>query len=208
MKCKTLLLPVFILFALTSQAQKNSWYIGGNTGFANTSYKTETNGTNSNTGKISSWSLSPEIGTFLTNNLAVGLGVTFNGTKSDPQNNLFNTTRQTMTGGTAYTRYFFGKEAFKPFAGFNVSVLSGKGKTTSVSTNFETTTNSFGANLNAGFSYAVSKRVNVLGSMGFLGYRRTSSTQTGTDLKQITSEFGIDANSLGDRFNIGFYFTL
>ncbi|HMR90457.1 MAG TPA: hypothetical protein PKD51_19985, partial [Saprospiraceae bacterium] len=67
--------------------------------------------------------------------------------------------------------------------------------------------NIFGANLNAGFGYSFSEKWTVIGSFGFFGYEsRTSTSPSGTET--TTSDFGLDVSTLGNRFNVGFYYTL
>jgi outer membrane protein W len=194
---------------LSLKAQEGSWYVGGNAGFSTSQGKTEINNTETKTGKGNNWSFSPEIGTFLTNQIQVGIGVTINGSKSDNQATPQNTETTTNSyGGTLYGRCYFGKEAFKPFIGLNASVLPGNSKSTTGNTTFKSKTMSFGANVNAGFGYALSKRVTAVGSFGFFGYNYNSSEPANSNTKFKQSSFGFDANTLGNRFNIGFYYTL
>lgn len=195
------------LFSLPGSAQKGSWYLGGNAGI--TFSKGEAIGGGlPNSGKNTFWSLSPEVGTFITNDIQFGTGITFSGSKSENQATPFrNIYKSNFYGGSVYTRKFWGKETFKPFVGLNARVSEGKGINESGSTTIESKQSQFTANIDAGFSYALSKRVMAIGSFGFLGYSSSVSKQTGSNIKNKNSSFGIDANSLGDRFNIGFYYT-
>lgn len=191
-----------------AMAQKQSWYIGGNVGFSSSKQKTTLGGVSSNDGKVTAWSFSPEIGTFLTNNWQLGLGVTLSGSKNDPQQMNSTVTKSTNYGGTLYTRYFFGSGAFRPFVGANATVLPGTGSNTTGSVETKYTTLNWGINANAGFGYALSKKVTAVGSFGMLGFSQQVLKEKVTGDKQTTSTFGIDANSLGNRFTIGVYFTL
>jgi hypothetical protein len=204
---KAFTLITISIFSLSASAQKGSWYLGGNVGFSSSQYK-QTGGVFTNTAKNTSWSFSPEIGTFIKNNIQIGLGITLFGTKSN--NHAIPTptiNKDNSYGGTVYTRKFWGKEAFKPFVGLIIQASKGKGTSRFGTVSFENKLSQFSANMNAGFSYALSKRVTALGSVGFLGYSSSVSEQTGSNIKNKNSSFGIDANSLGDRFNIGFYYT-
>lgn len=120
-------------------------------------------------------------------------------------------TSNSLYGGTVYTRYFFGEgsKAFRPFLGFNVSALPGTSKATTLtnpSVSNSTDLFLFGTNVNAGFGYALSQKVAVVGSLGVLGFTTLSETAQNGD-KTTTNSFGFDANSLGNRFNIGIYYT-
>ena len=208
MKTKTFLLSAFALVSISATAQKGSWYLGGNAGLSSTQSKFDNGSITVDGGKSTNWSFSPEVGTFITNNIQVGIGATMYGNKSDAQATpVSNINKSISYGGTVYSRYFFGKEAFKPFVGLNVSVLSGSSKTINGNVTSEGPDNfTFGSNINAGFGYAISKRFTTLGSFGFLGYNRF--TQKSGNSKSTTTNFGLDAQSLGNRFNIGFYYTI
>jgi Outer membrane protein beta-barrel domain len=207
MKKTTILLCVLALATISATAQKKSWYMGGNAGFSSSQTKHNNGTTTVDGSKNTNWTFSPEVGTFITNNIQIGVGITMAGNKSDNQSTPININKSTSYGGTLYSRYFFGKEAFKPFVGLNVSALSGGSKTTIGSVTSDGPDNfTFGTNINAGFGYAISKRFTTVGSFGFLGY--TKYTQKQGNAKYTSTSFGLDAQSLGNRFNVGFYYTL
>lgn len=209
MKTKTILLSAFALVSISATAQKGSWYLGGNAGLSTSQDKREAGNVTSNEGKTTRWTFSPEIGTFLTDRVQLGLGITLAGSKVDDQDSPTpGVTRNNSYGATLYSRYFFGKEAFKPFVGVNVSAAPGKSKYTEGNFTSESETFNFGANINAGFGYAISKRFTAVGSFGFLGYEYESSEVTGSNVKNKTSTFGLDAGTLGNRFTVGFYYTI
>lgn len=193
------------LLVLGAQAQAGSWYIGGNAGYNVTQQKLS----GSKGEKSTSWSFSPEIGTFLTNNFQVGAAITLAGEQTEYNDTFNRSIKSGMTGGSVYARYFFGNGTFRPFAGINVTILPGSTtyKESTQPTNHYKTIN-FGANLNAGFALALSARVTAVGSFGALGYTRTVAKQEGSSMKNITESFGIsDAGTLGQRFNVGIYYT-
>lgn len=206
MKFASLLLLALVITGISVKAQTGSWYIGGNVGFSTQQNKTETANTATNTGKTTGWAFSPEFGTFLTDNVQIGLALTLAGSKYDNQATSPSITKNNSYGGTLYSRYFFGKNAFKPFVGINVAALPGKSKITQGSSSTEAKTFQFQSNINAGFGYSLSKKVTAVGSFGFLGFQSTTSKSGNTKMKY--SSFGLDAGSLGNRFNIGFYYTL
>ncbi|MDA3614979.1 outer membrane beta-barrel protein [Polluticaenibacter yanchengensis] len=206
---KKFFMAAAIMGIVTSgMAQKDSWYIGGNVGFSSKKDKVEAGSTTVDGTKTTSWTFSPEIGTFLTNNWQVGVGLNIGGAKTDPNSTGSTVSTTTRYGGTLYTRYFFGTGAFRPFLGANATVLPGKIKNTIGNTSTELQSFNFGINGNAGFAYALAKRVTAVGSLGVLGFEHTSNKAKGSDVKTKTNSFGLDANSLGNRFTIGVYYTL
>lgn len=199
---KKLLFTAFVVASSFAFGQKGSWYVGGTTGFSSGSTKVD-----SVTQKRMSWAFSPEIGTFLTNNIQLGLGITMNGSKREQINT--STSNQFQGGGTLYGRYFFGENAFRPFVGLNVSTLIGKNTTEFTNPllpKTETDVFTFNTNLNIGFAYALSPKFTVVGSFGTLGFNSEKSTpKNGT--ATVNNDFGLDASSLGNRFTIGIYYT-
>ncbi|MFD2721532.1 outer membrane beta-barrel protein [Hymenobacter monticola] len=198
--------------AFSAQAQQGSLYIGGQAGF-NTS-NTETDGSlgTITIRKASNYSFSPELGTFLSNQLQLGVGVTVSGSREESPRS-FGTTlisRTNRFGGTVYGRYFFGEGNFRPFLGLNVSVLPGNRTEESsgvANSTTKYTTLDLGANLNAGFAYGLNTRWTVVGSFGTLGFQRSTSKLDDIDYKTTTTDFGLNVNTLGNLFTVGVYYT-
>lgn len=201
-----------VLGALTARAQKGSLYIGGQAGFNTSNTELDSNGTTATTRKASNYSFSPEIGTFLSNQVQLGVGFTFSGSKQEtPLAQGSPSTRTNRYGGTLYSRYFFGEGNFRPFLGLNASVLPGNrtdeinGFPGSVATKYNTL--DLGANLNAGFALGLNTRFTVVGSFGTLGFQRSTAKQENSNLKTTTTDFGLNANTLGNLFTVGVYYT-
>ena len=192
-----------------SFAQQGSWYIGGNAGFSSTQEKTETSSVTLDGAKYTSWSFSPEVGTFLTNNFQLGVALSLAGDKREANDALKTTDRGSMLGGTVYGRYFFNTGAFRPFIGVNVSALPGSQITSRTgAADLKTKTMNLGANLNAGFALALSPVVTAVGSFGAVGFNQFTSEVDGSNVKHTSTTFGFkDAGTLGQRFNIGIYYT-
>lgn len=199
---------------LVAAAQKGSFYIGGQAGFNSTSTTVDNNGTSTTTGKLNNYSFSPEIGTFLSNQLQLGVGFTFSGsTQENPSTTGVGASASTNInrfGGTVYARHFFGAGNFRPFLGVNVSVLPGNSTVQSGGVaNSTTKYNTFdlGANLNAGFGYGLTERLTVVGSFGTFGYQRSTAKQEDRDYRTTTNNFGLNVNTLGNLFTVGVYYT-
>ncbi|HLO56407.1 MAG TPA: outer membrane beta-barrel protein [Saprospiraceae bacterium] len=193
MKTLVAVLMIFTLGALN--AQKGSFYLGGNVGFNSTSEKVGNNDKKT----TSNWALSPEIGTWLSDNLQAGIALNIGGASND-----FASTN--LVGATLYARNWWKPgQSFRPFVGLNLSYSTGK--RTLKNSNYENKYNSLGANLNAGFGYSLSEKWAVIGSFGFLGFESGKSEDT-AGVETTSSDFGFDVSTLGNRFNVGFYYTL
>lgn len=148
--------------------------MGGNAGLSSSQNKRTAGGITTEEGKNTSWSFSPEVGTFLTEHLQLGLGLTLTGSKFDDQDTPTpGITKSNSLGATLYSRYFFGKEAFKPFVGVNVTAAPGKSKYTEGSFTSESETFGFGANINAVLDMPSAKDLLRSVHLGSLGIIRT-----------------------------------
>ena len=194
---KKIILASVLFFGATAYGQKGSWYLGGSAGF---SMGTTTQ--DSTTVKRSSWSASPEIGTFLTDHIQLGLGITSSGSHTD-----FMTTgslKNLQFGGTVYSRYLFGDGAFKPFLGISAGYLYGESRSSGSSSSNIATIN---ASFSAGFAYYVTPRIGIFGSVGVLGYTNNRTSANGVP-DVVMNDFGFNASTLGNRFTIGMYYTI
>lgn len=201
---KIILIPAFILGA-TVYAQKGSWYLGGNAGGS----MGDTRKYGNTSQKRSNWNISPEVGTFLTNHLQVGLGANFGQTYLWGGSQL--RSKMTGMGGNAHLRYLFGERNFKPFLGVSFSYGTGKtsewdylwdnGTTTKVALP-EVKQQTLNASITAGFFYDLSPRISLYGSMNVLGYNQQKYNGA------ISRDIGFNASSnLSSRFSVGIYYT-
>jgi outer membrane protein W len=172
-------------------AQSGSWYVGGSASLRNS--KPE-NGTGT-----TSWGFSPEVGTFLSNQIQVGGALRFTGGSNDFISKSF--------GITPYGRYFFQEgKSFRPFLGAGLPFSRSNGQVVSGTTVFDLESQSFGLSLNGGFAYGISDKWAVLGSLGFLQFLRTSS-KLNIGPKSNSFDTNLGVNTLGNPFNIGIYYT-
>ncbi|HLO56406.1 MAG TPA: outer membrane beta-barrel protein [Saprospiraceae bacterium] len=190
---KTLATILMIFTFSTLFSQKGTFYLGGSAGLISSSSKTGSNPSN----KSTDWALSPEIGTWISDNLQTGVAINFGGSSSEGSS-------ASYFGATLYARnYWKAGQSFRPFVGLNIG--AGVEKVTISNRIGEISDNVFGANLMAGFGYSLSEKWTVIGSFGFLGYEtRTSKNLSGVET--TFSDFGLDVSTLGNRFNVGFYY--
>lgn len=195
---KKIILTSILLIGITAYGQeKGSWYLGGSGGF---SMGSSTQG--STTTKRSSWSFSPEVGTFLTDHIQLGLGITAGGSNNDFSN--LSSVKNQQYGGSIYSRYLFGDGAFRPFLGVSGSFLAGQNRTYPNGTKNDL--NTINANFSAGFAYYVTPRIGIFGSIGVLGYTYSREMYPSSPNK-VNQDFGFNASTLGNRFTIGMYYT-
>lgn len=201
---KQLLFTAMMLGAGAASAQQGSFFAGGSAGF---STNTQKSGSTVNYKSVS-WSFSPEVGTYLTDRVQLGVGLTLNGAKQEFGNVNINRVESINYGGTIYGRYLFGELPFKPFVGVNLTALPGKSTSTNDATNISTTAHylKLGANANVGFLFALSPRFTAYGSFGLVGYN-VNLADNGGGYDDVQSGFTADLNTLGNRFTIGIYYT-
>lgn len=177
-------------FGMSVLAQDGAVYIGGMAGF--TSTKNSSPG--SSDFKSSNWNFSPEIGTWLTDDLQLGLSLNISGSKNDSD-------RKTSTiAPSAYIRKWKSLgEKFSIFGGFNTGFSNVKVD----NSGSETEVLGIQTFLDFGAAFAVSERWGVVGRYATLGFAIAENKDT--DEKSVS--FGLDVNTLGNPFNIGIYYT-
>ncbi len=194
---------VFLIGALTAQAQQGNWYLGGVVNYSSTTDKSASGQELTN----SSWGIGPEIGTFLTDNIQIGLKVGLYGAVYELTDGK---DRDFSLGPTIYVRRIFHiTDNFSTFAGLYAGITSGTTKSERTSGSSETTHFGFGTQLGVGLAYALSPRFTVMGQYGVLGYRTENWKVDGMDAGSTSKfTFSMDATGQGSAFNLGVYYTL
>lgn len=191
-----------LLLGASVYGQKGSWYLGGSAGV---SMGDSRNGGLSQ--KRSAWNVSPEVGTFLTNNIQLGLGVGY-GSSSISVKDQYQTKMEGF-GGNIHSRYLFGENTFRPFLGIGVSYSNGSSITGTymgpydgyIPINGASKQQTFNASLTAGFFYNLSPRFSLYGSINVLGYNHMKVGD------QVYRDLGFNASTIGNRFSVGIYYT-
>lgn len=194
---KTILIAAIISGGI-AYGQKGSWYIGGATGFYSTSNKSSSPIQYQSNG----WSVSPEIGTFLTNHIQLGIGINTGGDNTKYFDGLYKY-RALGFGGTVYSRYLFGDAPFKPFLGISTGYQYVKSERNGFGNNIHR----YNATLNAGFAYYVTPKIGLFGSVGIIAFNSQRKIDDSGSADQVTNSFGTNISTLGNRFTIGMYYT-
>jgi hypothetical protein len=182
---------LFVFISAAASAQKGSWYVGGQLGFNS---KTEKN-TGSSDITTTTWSVAPEVGTFLQKNLQFGVALNLGGTSAPNEST-------TAISPVIYLRRFYPVgDKFSLFTGIVGTFTAGSTKVNGE----DGTLGGWGLNLSLGAAYAVSKTFTAVAQYGLFGYTY-QSTKINND-KNSVSNFGLNVNSLGPVFNVGLYWT-
>lgn len=200
---KTLILISMIAMSSVAMAQTGSWYAGGMLGYGSATSKDA----NDKKDVTNTWSFSPEIGTFLKDDIQVGIVLGLGGSTSKYDGTEYNKT--SSLSPTIYGRKFFKvTDNFNVFGGLYLNYISGKtNETDQLGTKTESKQSGFGAKLGVGVTYALSPRFTAVGQYGVLGYQNVNNKVGGNDAGS-DSNFGLDINTTGAAvFNIGIYYT-
>jgi hypothetical protein len=210
---KKIIFSVMLAFAsVAAFSQKGTWYIGGVVGFGSSSTTLTSSGTKTST---SSWAGAPEGGTFLKDDIQLGLALGLTGANSYAGDS--RTSSSYSFNPTLYSRKFFKvTDNFSFFTGLYLTYI--KGSTTNyVSSGFTSDQSGFGARLGVGVAYGISPRFTAVGQYGLMGYSSVTNKVNGTETS-TDKNFDIGVNSVGSNtltqgngsgavFNIGLYYT-
>jgi hypothetical protein len=199
---KKVLLISMLIVSTVSFAQQSSWYIGGQAGINSSTTKDASTGIKSVT---SGWNFSPEFGTFLKDDIQLGVALGISGSKEKVDGN--DVIKSTSFNPTVYGRKFFKiTDNFSAFGGLYLNLISRKTKDYSGTS--ETKGSGFGFSLGAGIAYALSPRFTAVGQYGVLGYSTVKNKVDGIKMNTDT-DFGFGVNTVGGSvFNVGLYYTI
>ena len=188
---KKIILTVAAVFALTFANAQDKKESTGGPGFANGDlYLSGTAGFSSDDDqgdKTDGFTLSPGLGYFITDNIALEGQLSYTSLKNDASNS-----KDTGFGIAAGARYFFTPASqFSLSIGANVSYLSTKEEVGSLST----TTKEIGFNIPLGLNYFVSNDWALTATWGGFGY--SSNDNGGSPAEKSTGfNLGVDMSTL------------
>lgn len=210
---KVLVLISMIALSSASMAQKGSWYIGGLAGYGSSTSKDA----NDKKDVTSSWAFAPEVGTFLKDDIQVGIALGLDGSTSK-----YDGTEYAKSSGfnpTLYGRKFYKvTDNFSVFSGLYFNYISGKvTDTDNLGVKTEMKQSGFGVRVGIGVAYALSPKFTAVGQYGLLGYQSVNNEVAGNDAGS-DSGFDIGVNTVGGSsfaqgngsgsvFNVGIYYT-
>lgn len=191
---KLLLAGAIALFGLSNaQMTKGDWVISGNTGMGfnnvNTTYKAD--GQTEDGPKVSTFSVTPSVGYFVIDKLAVGIDLGF--TTATTKYEGLKATVSSLTVMPTATYYFTNDSKFVPFLGAGVGYASVKNKEAidfmGVSESEEMTTDGLAWKVKGGITYMATQSLGI--NLG-VSYDQFSNKETyfGTEVKTNVKTFG------------------
>ena len=194
---KVLLFGAVALFgAMNAQLEKGSWIVSGKTGidFNSSTSKYSAEGQSVDGPEVSSFTITPSAGYFVINNLAIGVDLGFNSTKTTFKNSSlgmdYEDKSSTFTILPNATYYFPTASKVRPYLG------AGIGYASLTSTDFfeerETTKGGFLWGAKGGIVYLLNSNIGLdLGA----GYNSLTVKQTvdNVEIKTIANTFGVSA---------------
>ena len=192
------IVAVVTAFSLSSSAQieQGRIMLGGSLGFSSSTSETDAGGTTADGPESSGFEIMPYGGYFITDNIAVGLGVGYSSSTTDDQ-----TTETEMSAFNVepFARYYMNMgDRFYMFAHLGIPFESGTSETTTGGVTADgPETTSFGVGITPGLSYFVSDNVVIEAAFGFLGYTSDVSELDagGVTTETTSSSFGLDLDS-------------
>lgn len=196
---KLLLAGAVALFGLSNaQMTKGDWVISGNTGlgFNAQSSTVKANGESNDGPKISNFSITPSVGYFVIDGLAVGIDLGFNSnTNKYDGDKVTNTTFSVMPTATYY---FNTGSKFFPFVGAGIGYASNKTKYKISSGvidpllwDADTTQDGLAWKAKAGVTYMATPSLGINLGLGFDQFY-TKETYLKTEVKTTRNNFGVN----------------
>ena len=194
---KLLLVGALALFgAMHAQTEKGSWVVSGKTGLAfnsvNTKYTVQ--GKDFDGPKVNNFNITPSVGYFVMDDLAIGLDLGFTSTKTTFKNETVGVNYEEKTSLFTLlpnaTYYFATGSNFRPYLGAGV----GYGSLTSTDFYNEKATTKGGLAWGAkgGFVYLLNSTVGLDLGVGYNDFT-TKDTVEGTEIKSNASGIGVNA---------------
>lgn len=215
---KKIFTTIAVLASLSTFAQSGSWYVGGALGYMGKTTKNTPVAGPTSESKNNSWVVSPEFGTFLSDNWQLGLALGINGQKQI-QTNKNETTASTVSPTLYIRRFAKVSDNLSVFAGLYGNFSGGSVKYKDGTTGVETKdkVSGFGMRLGIGVAYALSDRFTAVGQYGLFGFSSTT-TKYEAGGKSVDTGFDFGVNTVGSSnliegngasvFNIGLYYTI
>ncbi len=188
----TLSAAIAVTFAANAQTEKGTTILGGNVSY-------DYNKVKDADGDIQSFSILPNVGVFVSDNVAVGLGFGYTFSQNDDG------TEKAKTGEFSvapFARLYKGDGNFKFFGQLSVPMGWGNQKTNDTKIG---TTERYGVALSPGFAYFPTSKIGIEFSVRGLYYENATQKPEGGE-SVSTNSFGLNANSFAPKIGIQFYF--
>ena len=191
---KILLMLSFCVFGFANaQTEKGSWVISGSTtlGFNSVSTKYKVDGNTIDGPKISTFTITPSVGYFVIDKLAVGLDLGFTSMTTKLAEGPYNykSTKSTFSILPTATYYFKSDSKFMPYLGAGLGYGSTKTKEDGEDSY---TVDGFSWKAKGGIAYLITDKVAVDLGLSFNQFSNKES-EYGYDIKTKINTFGVSA---------------
>jgi outer membrane protein len=196
---KLLLAGAVALFGLSNaQMTKGDWVISGNTGvgFNSVDTKTKVSGQTYNGAKVSTFSVTPSIGYFVIDGLAVGIDLGFSSTTTKQEGDKVKISSFAIMPTATY--YFQTGSKFVPFLGAGIGYSTNKlyysfdnEIVDPLLFQSETKTDGLAWKVKGGVTYMATQSLGINVGIGFDQFRN-KETYSGIDAKTTRNNFGVN----------------
>lgn len=182
-------------FAANAQTEKGKFMLGGQVSYDGQSVKDSDI-------KINSLSILPNVGYFVADNIAVGLGLGYQWNKTENNENSSET-------GSAFQLAPFGRMysnnagPVKFFGQLSVPMSWGERKSNGDKV---ATASNYGVELAPGLAYFPTSNIGIEFKVKGLYFQTTTEKAEATDVETTTNAYGLNANSLAPTVGVTFHF--
>jgi len=189
---KLLLTGAVALFGLSNaQMSKGDWVISGNTGmgFNSVDTKTKVEGQSYDGPKVSTFSVTPSVGYFVIDKLAVGIDLGFTSITTKEAGD--KSTISSFSVMPTATYYFANSSKLVPFLGAGIGYASNKTKDTHSGTTDEYTADGLAWKVKGGVTYMATQSLGINLGVSFDQFSN-KDTVMGTEFKNTVNTFGVN----------------
>jgi hypothetical protein len=190
-----------------AQISKGTIMLGGTLDFSSSGGSTKGGGVTVDKAGSSSFTIAPMGAYYLTDNIAIGLGIGYGMTSSGPDT--METTGSSFAIGPMVRYNMPLADKFGAFVQAGLSISSGSSSTKAGTVTVDgPKTSGMDFAIEPGLLYFISDRIAIEATYGRIGYN-TSTSKTGTGASEVTdtdTEFGINLSSSTLSFGFAWYF--
>ena len=182
-------------FAANAQTEKGKFMLGGQVNYDGHNVK-------DSDFKINSLSIVPNVGYFVADNIAVGLGLGYQWTKAENNENSSET-------GSAFQLAPFGRMysnnagPVKFFGQLSVPMSWGERK---INDDKVSTISNYGVELAPGLAFFPTSNIGIEFKVKGLYFQSSTDKAEATDIETTTNSYGLNANSLAPTVGVTFHF--
>lgn len=184
-----------LTFAASAQTEQGKFLLGGNVSYNGESVKDSDI-------KSNSFGIIPQVGYFLSDNIAVGTGIGYQWNKNESSTNV-ETTKGEFVLAPFGRIYSNNQGPVKFFGQLSVPMAWG---TTEVNDEKTGSTAQYGVELAPGIAYFPTSNIGIEFKVKGLYYNNSTLTNEVTDVETTTNSYGLNVNSLAPSIGVTFSF--